>query len=174
MGVASVEFIDPREPVMVWSISIALVCLYMIFALHSKRFCFTQSCVFLHGELSQLLALVSQRTNWRGPLCWSRFCPSNGSSFDFILSKSQVVSILRAGLALVEHASSILPATKTYHLGEKKTLFCWNLRKLKKWKTINLDDLSDDLCCDMPCLGNFKILYFFYIIRCEIILNSFW
>lgn len=29
----------------------------------------------------------------------------------------QVVPILRAGLALVEHASVVLPATKTYHLG---------------------------------------------------------
>ncbi|CAN1767825.1 hypothetical protein LINPERHAP1_LOCUS10413 [Linum perenne] len=28
-----------------------------------------------------------------------------------------VIPILRAGLALAEHASSILPATKTYHLG---------------------------------------------------------
>ncbi|GFY83674.1 uracil phosphoribosyltransferase [Actinidia rufa] len=28
-----------------------------------------------------------------------------------------IVPILRAGLALAEHASSILPATKTYHLG---------------------------------------------------------
>lgn len=30
----------------------------------------------------------------------------------------QIVPILRAGLALVEHATSILPATKTYHLGK--------------------------------------------------------
>lgn len=29
----------------------------------------------------------------------------------------QVVPILRAGLALVENASAVLPATKTYHLG---------------------------------------------------------
>ncbi|KAM0036306.1 putative uracil phosphoribosyltransferase [Helianthus debilis subsp. tardiflorus] len=30
---------------------------------------------------------------------------------------TKVVPILRAGLALAEHASSILPATNTYHLG---------------------------------------------------------
>lgn len=30
----------------------------------------------------------------------------------------QVIPILRAGLVLVEHASSILPAIKTYHLGK--------------------------------------------------------
>ncbi|KAG6500546.1 hypothetical protein ZIOFF_040394 [Zingiber officinale] len=29
-----------------------------------------------------------------------------------------IVPILRAGLALAEHASSVLPATKTYHLGK--------------------------------------------------------
>lgn len=29
----------------------------------------------------------------------------------------KIIPILRAGLALAEHASSILPATKTYHLG---------------------------------------------------------
>ncbi|KAG6769519.1 hypothetical protein POTOM_025158 [Populus tomentosa] len=56
MGVASVEFIDPREP------------------------------VALGDELM----------------------------FSSVL---KIIPILRAGLALAEHASSILPATKTYHLG---------------------------------------------------------
>lgn len=31
----------------------------------------------------------------------------------------QIIPILRAGLALAEHASSVLPATKTYHLGKE-------------------------------------------------------
>ncbi|CAK9185368.1 unnamed protein product [Ilex paraguariensis] len=41
------------------------------------------------------------------------------TSVEFIDSREPVaiVPILRAGLALAEHASSILPATKTYHLG---------------------------------------------------------
>lgn len=29
----------------------------------------------------------------------------------------QVIPILRAGLVLVEHISSVLPATQTYHVG---------------------------------------------------------
>ncbi|RZR77885.1 hypothetical protein BHM03_00003093 [Ensete ventricosum] len=33
-----------------------------------------------------------------------------------------IVPILRAGLALAEHASSVLPATRTYHLGENKCI----------------------------------------------------
>lgn len=32
----------------------------------------------------------------------------------------QIIPILRAGLALAEHASTILPATRTYHLGKKR------------------------------------------------------
>ena len=30
----------------------------------------------------------------------------------------QIIPILRAGLALAEHAATLLPATKTYHLGK--------------------------------------------------------
>ena len=42
----------------------------------------------------------------------------------------QVVPILRAGLALAEHAASVLPATNTYHLGMldyKERQNCWSL-----------------------------------------------
>ena len=45
-------------------------------------------------------------------LCWA-------INLYIILFLLQVVPILRAGLALTEHASSILPATKTYHLGRE-------------------------------------------------------
>lgn len=50
------------------------------------------------------------------------------------LSRPQVVPILRAGLVLLEAASTVLPATETYHLGyvrDEKTLqvrcveACW-------------------------------------------------
>ena len=40
-----------------------------------------------------------------------------------LLSNYQVIPILRAGLALAEHAPSVLPATKTYHLGKERFLF---------------------------------------------------
>ncbi|KAL2509584.1 Uracil phosphoribosyltransferase [Forsythia ovata] len=45
--------------------------------------------------------------------------PVGVASVEFIDPRDPivVVPILRAGLALAEHASSILPATKTYHLG---------------------------------------------------------
>ncbi|KAI9079624.1 hypothetical protein K1719_038451 [Acacia pycnantha] len=45
--------------------------------------------------------------------------PMGVASVEFIDPREPVavVPILRAGLALAEHASSILPATKTYHLG---------------------------------------------------------
>ncbi|KAI3742213.1 hypothetical protein L1987_59893 [Smallanthus sonchifolius] len=45
--------------------------------------------------------------------------PLGVASVEFIDPREAVavVPILRAGLALAEHASSILPATKTYHLG---------------------------------------------------------
>ncbi|KAL7265373.1 hypothetical protein ACSBR1_003193 [Camellia fascicularis] len=47
---------------------------------------------------------------------WS---PIGPASIEFIDPREPVaiVPILRAGLALSEYASSILPATKTYHLG---------------------------------------------------------
>ncbi|RZC19423.1 Uracil phosphoribosyltransferase isoform C [Glycine soja] len=45
--------------------------------------------------------------------------PMGVASVEFIDPREPVavIPILRAGLALAEHASSILPATKTYHLG---------------------------------------------------------
>ncbi|KAJ9180659.1 hypothetical protein P3X46_008873 [Hevea brasiliensis] len=44
--------------------------------------------------------------------------PMGVASVEFIDPRENVavVPILRAGLALAEHASSILPATKTYHI----------------------------------------------------------
>lgn len=35
-----------------------------------------------------------------------------------LLFPFQIIPILRAGLALAEYASSVLPATKLYHLGK--------------------------------------------------------
>ncbi|KAB1200649.1 Uracil phosphoribosyltransferase [Morella rubra] len=48
--------------------------------------------------------------------------PMGVASVEFVDPREPVavIPILRAGLALAEHASSILPATKTYHLGEER------------------------------------------------------
>ncbi|GFY83677.1 uracil phosphoribosyltransferase [Actinidia rufa] len=49
------------------------------------------------------------------------------ASVEFIDPREPVaiVPILRAGLALAEHAPSILPATKTYHLVYEKIYILW-------------------------------------------------
>lgn len=57
----------------------------------------------------------------------------------------QVIPILRAGLALAEHASAVLPATKTYHLGKEKLLHFQKeisqTTSLMRWKVIVNDIL---------------------------------
>ncbi|KAG9157871.1 hypothetical protein Leryth_000047 [Lithospermum erythrorhizon] len=47
--------------------------------------------------------------------------PMGVASVEFIDPREPVaiVPILRAGLALAEHASSVFPVTKTYHIGKK-------------------------------------------------------
>ncbi|KAL6534311.1 hypothetical protein OROHE_013236 [Orobanche hederae] len=84
MGTASVELIDPREPI-------------------------------AKGTMWSTL-----QTFWSK--CWRRvtwpFTVSNQFTLLLFLELSDgIVPILRAGLALAEHASSVLPATNTYHLG---------------------------------------------------------
>lgn len=56
----------------------------------------------------------------------------------------QIVPILRAGLALAEHASSILPATKTYHLGTKN-YDPYNLLVYNKINSIALYSLAESV-----------------------------
>ncbi|XP_026444296.1 uracil phosphoribosyltransferase-like [Papaver somniferum] len=70
------------------------------------------------AELGRLLIYEASR-DWLPTVTGEIQSPLGVASVEFIDPREPVtiVPILRAGLALVEHASSILPATKTYHLG---------------------------------------------------------
>ncbi|KAL5717252.1 uracil phosphoribosyltransferase [Ranunculus cassubicifolius] len=70
------------------------------------------------SELGRLLIYEASR-DWLPTVTGEIQSPMGVASVEFIDPREPVViiPILRAGLALVEHASSILPATKTYHLG---------------------------------------------------------
>ncbi|KAK1265441.1 Uracil phosphoribosyltransferase [Acorus gramineus] len=73
------------------------------------------------AELGRLLIYEASR-DWLPTVTGEIQSPMGVASVEFIDPREPVtiVPILRAGLALVEHASSILPATKTYHLGVKR------------------------------------------------------
>ncbi|KAL5740532.1 hypothetical protein ACOSP7_029414 [Xanthoceras sorbifolium] len=70
------------------------------------------------AELGRLLMYEASR-DWLPTVTGEIQSPMGVASVEFIDPREPVavVPILRAGLALVEHASSILPAIKTYHLG---------------------------------------------------------
>nr|XP_023874206.1 uracil phosphoribosyltransferase [Quercus suber] len=70
------------------------------------------------AELGRLLMYEASR-DWLPTIMGEIQSPMGVASVEFIDPREpvMVVPILRAGLALAEHASSILPATKTYHLG---------------------------------------------------------
>ncbi|XP_030531908.1 uracil phosphoribosyltransferase isoform X2 [Rhodamnia argentea] len=70
------------------------------------------------AELGRLLMYEASR-DWLPTIAGEIQSPMGIASVEFIDPREPVVviPILRAGLALVENASSILPATKTYHLG---------------------------------------------------------
>ncbi|GMH10176.1 hypothetical protein Nepgr_012017 [Nepenthes gracilis] len=70
------------------------------------------------AELGRLLLYEASR-DWLPTLSGEIQTPMAVASVEFIDPREPVVvvPILRAGLALSEHAASILPATKTYHLG---------------------------------------------------------
>ncbi|KAE8706044.1 Uracil phosphoribosyltransferase [Hibiscus syriacus] len=70
------------------------------------------------AELGRLLMYEASR-DWLPTVSGEIQSPMGIASVEFIDPREPVaiVPILRAGLALAEHASSILPATKTYHLG---------------------------------------------------------
>ncbi|KAH7514511.1 hypothetical protein FEM48_Zijuj11G0097100 [Ziziphus jujuba var. spinosa] len=76
------------------------------------------------AELGRLLMYEASR-DWLLTVTGEIQSPMSVASVEFIdprepvavTTASFIVPILRAGLALAEHASSILPATKTYHLG---------------------------------------------------------
>ncbi|XP_034694873.1 uracil phosphoribosyltransferase-like [Vitis riparia] len=70
------------------------------------------------AELGRLLMYEASR-DWLPTVKGEIQSPMGVASVEFIDPREPVavVPILRAGLALMEYASSILPATKTYHLG---------------------------------------------------------
>lgn len=70
------------------------------------------------AELGRLLIYEASR-DWLPTVSGEIQSPLGVASVEFIDPREPVavIPILRAGLALAEHASSILPATKTYHLG---------------------------------------------------------
>ncbi|XP_009796097.1 uracil phosphoribosyltransferase-like [Nicotiana tabacum] len=70
------------------------------------------------SELGRLLMYEASR-DWLPTITGEIQSPMGVASVEFVDPREPVaiVPILRAGLALAEHASSILPATKTYHLG---------------------------------------------------------
>ncbi|KAF5737186.1 hypothetical protein HS088_TW13G00064 [Tripterygium wilfordii] len=70
------------------------------------------------AELGRLLIYEASR-DWLPTVTGDIQSPMGVASVEFIDPREPiaVVPILRAGLALAENASSILPATRTYHLG---------------------------------------------------------
>ncbi|KAK4419025.1 Uracil phosphoribosyltransferase [Sesamum alatum] len=70
------------------------------------------------AELGRLLMYEASR-DWLPTITGEIQSPMGVASVEFVDPREPIaiVPILRAGLALAEHASSILPATKTYHLG---------------------------------------------------------
>ncbi|GJX36471.1 uracil phosphoribosyltransferase, partial [Tanacetum coccineum] len=70
------------------------------------------------AELGRLLMYEASR-DWLPTVSGEIQSPLGVAEVEFIDPREPVavIPILRAGLALAEHASSILPATKTYHLG---------------------------------------------------------
>ncbi|KAL1195880.1 Uracil phosphoribosyltransferase [Cardamine amara subsp. amara] len=78
------------------------------------------------AELGRLLMYEAAR-EWLPTVVGEIMSPLGAASVEFIDPREPiaVVPILRAGLALAEHASSVLPANKIYHLGisrDEKTL----------------------------------------------------
>ncbi|XP_057971034.1 uracil phosphoribosyltransferase isoform X1 [Malania oleifera] len=80
----------------------------------------TPSAIFKSAmaELGRLLMYEASR-DWLPTVSGEIQSPMGVASVEFVDPREPiaVVPILRAGLALSEHAASILPATKTYHLG---------------------------------------------------------
>ncbi|CAH8354199.1 unnamed protein product [Eruca vesicaria subsp. sativa] len=78
------------------------------------------------AELGRLLMYEASR-EWLPTVVGEIMSPMGAASVEFIDPREPiaVVPILRAGLALAEHASTVLPANKIYHLGisrDEKTL----------------------------------------------------
>ncbi|KAJ9548005.1 hypothetical protein OSB04_020548 [Centaurea solstitialis] len=77
------------------------------------------------AELGRLLIYEASR-DWLPTISGEIQSPLGVASVEFVDPREPVavVPLLRAGLALAEHASSILPATNTYHLGNYRISSC--------------------------------------------------
>ncbi|KAF8091175.1 hypothetical protein N665_0452s0044 [Sinapis alba] len=73
------------------------------------------------AELGRLLMYEASR-EWLPTVVGEIMSPMGAASVEFIDPREPiaVVPILRAGLALAEHASTVLPANKIYHLGIRR------------------------------------------------------
>ncbi|XP_008785511.1 uracil phosphoribosyltransferase-like [Phoenix dactylifera] len=73
------------------------------------------------AELGRLLIYEASR-DWLPTITGEIQSPIGPAAVEFIDPREPVViiPILRAGLVLAEHAPSVLPATKTYHLGMRR------------------------------------------------------
>ncbi|XP_008777639.1 uracil phosphoribosyltransferase-like [Phoenix dactylifera] len=73
------------------------------------------------AELGRLLIYEASR-DWLPTITGEIQSPIGPATVEFIDPREPVavIPILRAGLALAEHAPSVLPATKTYHLGMRR------------------------------------------------------
>ncbi|KAI3801283.1 hypothetical protein L1987_29387 [Smallanthus sonchifolius] len=120
------------------------------------------------AELGRLLMYEASR-DWLPTVSGEIQSPLGVASVEFIDPREAVVvvPILRAGLALAEHASSILPATKTYHLGVSRneetlqpTIYLNKLpAKFSEGTRVFIVDpmlatgkvrVLLDMCCDVP------------------------
>eukprot|EP00246_Nothoceros_aenigmaticus_P003682 TRINITY_DN14867_c0_g2_i1.p1 TRINITY_DN14867_c0_g2~~TRINITY_DN14867_c0_g2_i1.p1 ORF type:complete len:180 (+),score=7.15 TRINITY_DN14867_c0_g2_i1:80-619(+) len=74
------------------------------------------------AELGRLLIYEASR-DWLATVVGDIQTPCGIASVEFIDPREpvKVVPILRAGLVLVEHLSTVLPSTQTYHLGLEVT-----------------------------------------------------
>ncbi|OEL20395.1 Uracil phosphoribosyltransferase [Dichanthelium oligosanthes] len=97
------------------------------------------------AELGRLLIYEASR-DWLPTITGEIETPVAVASVEFVDPREPVlvIPILRAGLALAEHASSILPATKTYHLGKLITQ-CLRRDEETLQPSIYLNNLPDKI-----------------------------
>ncbi|XP_039135641.1 uracil phosphoribosyltransferase [Dioscorea cayenensis subsp. rotundata] len=81
-------------------------------------------CVIFKNALAELgrLLIYEASRDWLPIISGEIQTPMSAATVEFIDPREpvMVIPILRAGLALAEHASAVLPATKTYHLGMRR------------------------------------------------------
>jgi uracil phosphoribosyltransferase len=84
------------------------------------------------AELGRFLIYEASR-DWLLTVSGEVNTPCGTAQVEFIDPREpvKVVPILRAGLVLVEHAGSVLPANQTYHVGNNNIPSIYCMRALK-------------------------------------------